>query len=63
MGLRYRQSDGSVLDINTGISINSSHIVWDSHEPSVTGCVYYFTLNSKYITNDCSWDGPAICVA
>ena len=64
MGLRFRQSDGSVLDINTGISIDSSHIVWDSQEPSVTGCVYYKIAAGGYLTTDvCSYGIPAVCVA
>ena len=65
MGLIYMQSDGSLLDINTGKNTDSSDIGWAIGEPSDTGCVYYSIANSGYVTtDDCSFQHiPAICVA
>ena len=63
VGLRYTQSDGSLLDINTGMNMDSSHIVWAFRSPAVTGCILYDWPEEAYIIDDCTYVYPAICVA
>ena len=58
----YKQSDGSLLDINTGMNMDSSHIVWAVRSPFVTGCVLYDMYEEAYIIDDCTYTIPAICV-
>ena len=59
----YKQSDGSLLDINTGMNMDSSHIVWAFRSPAVTGCILYDWPEEAYIIDDCTYVYPAICVA
>ena len=56
----YKQSDGSLLDINTGRNTDSSHIV---DGPTGTGCVSYRVILKDYVIDDCTNTIPAICVA